>query len=105
MNNAPMTTLLGFNQYMPISLVKPRISDIPQNVYITDGTFIDEFISTKLTNSDMLRIIGKALSIGYRDFAIYRHADHVKVLEYSREGEISVNWDIVRILRAEEWNA
>ena len=87
-----------------VSLVKKSISDMTQNLYITDGKFIDEFIPAKLTNRDIMVIVGKALSIGYKDFSVHRHADHVKVVEM-RNGDITVDWDIVRVLDKAEWNA
>jgi hypothetical protein len=82
-------------------------SDVTYRLLITDGTYIDD-ISAKLTNRDMMGIVGKALSIGYSDFSIYVAHEHtkgtkeVKVLEM-HNGDIRVNFDVVRILDSSEW--
>lgn len=89
-----------------VSLLKTNTT---YRLLITDGTYIDS-ASGKLTNRDMMVIVGKALSIGYSDFSVYvadehtKGTDEVKVLEM-RKGDIDVNWDIVRVLHNSEWTA
>lgn len=47
------------------------------NGYITDGAYID-YVSIVPTKSGMLRMLGKALSLGYRQFAVYSGEDIMK---------------------------
>lgn len=84
-----------------VTLVKKRFSDISVLVAITDGSYVDE-LSGKMDNYDIMRIIGKALSLGYSDFVLTT-GKHGVVAEYDAKGSIKVNWKVVRILGLSEW--
>lgn len=88
-----------------VTLVKRDASDMYRELVISDGTFID-YITAKLDNMDIFRVLGKALSLGYSDFVVeaYMYGNPVKVLEM-RNGDITVNWDVVRIVDKNEWYA
>jgi hypothetical protein len=81
----------------------PAVSEETVNLDITDGTYTDT-MSGKLNNRDMLRVLGKALFLRYTDFTVYLARTSVKVMEL-RNGELTVNWDVVRVASKEEWNA
>jgi hypothetical protein len=85
-----------------VSLYKAYKPETSVMLVIVDNEFIDD-VEAKLNNADMLRIVGKALSVGYRDFEVFLAGNNTKVLEM-RDGDITVNWDIVRKLTKEEWN-
>lgn len=70
---------------------------------ITDDQNQD-YIWGVLTNKDLLRVLGKALSIGYRDFAVYLSEKDIEVMRHEK-GQITVDWNIVRIVADSEWNA
>lgn len=86
-----------------VTLVKKSISDMVREYIISDGTFIDYFHG-KMDNVDIFRMVGKAYSQGYSDFAaeVHMHGKYIKVVE-SRNGNLWVNWDIVRIADLSEW--
>lgn len=103
MNKTSLTDLMRPKQINPVSLHKSYKTDTYANLVITDGTFIDDF-QARLDNMDMLRLVGKALTLGYRDFEVYLSETDTKVLEMLN-GNISVNWDIVRKVDESAWTA
>lgn len=75
------------------------------NVYITDGSRIDEYFSVNLDNKALFVLIARAYTIGYKNFVIgISGAKKDKWLAMVEYGHIIVNWHIVRTLRVAEWN-
>ena len=88
----------------PVSLVKPHKVDKEVQMYILDDQHLD-YISGKLNNKDILRIVGKALSMGYKSFTLGIADGYDIVAEMYPSGQITVNWDIVRVVGRSEWSA
>ena len=83
-----------------VTLVKKSISDMVREYVITDGTYID-YATGKMDNIDILRIIGKAYSLGYSDFVLEVHG--YGIVAKVRNSDIAVKWDVVRIADKSEW--
>jgi hypothetical protein len=78
-------------------------SDEHAIMVISAGWYIDT-IAGNLNNLDLLRVIGRALILGYRDFSVNLYKTDTLVLNMDK-GVLTVNWDIVRKATQAEWNA
>lgn len=76
-------------------------------LYIWDeivGSF--DYVWSTLDNRAMFDVVAKAYKLGYTDFSVGVSNDQPKdvIVLTVRNGDITVNWDIVRKLSKEEWN-
>lgn len=93
-----------------VSLHKAYKTDKSYLLYIVDKDDYFDYYTATLDNRDMLRIIAQAYKEGYTDFVV-----GISVIEMNQPKDIivltvdgsniTVNWDIVRKLTKEEWNA
>lgn len=83
-----------------VTLVKKSVSDMVREIVISDGTYID-YMTGRMDNIDILRVIGKAYSLGYRDFVL--ETRNYGIVAEAHDSDITINWDVVRVADKAEW--